>query len=106
MVYSTTKYRKKARGLRSRSRFLSTKFFPGKLISRSSSIREYTLPGPVSVPPIRTGQFLSRLSPKNETEIPEFEISGKIPEIRYWTGNFLLGTEICYIMPKMFYETR
>ena len=43
-----------------------------------SSIWEDPLPGPVSVPPIGTGQFPSRLSPKNETGIPEFEISGKL----------------------------
>ena len=41
------------------------------------SIREHPLPGPVSVLPFGTGQLLSRLSPKNETGIPEFEISGK-----------------------------
>ena len=78
--------------------FPGTGFFPEKsgefLVP---SIQEDPLSVPVSVPPFGTGQFLSRLSHKNETGIPEFEISGKIPEIWYWTGNFLLGTEICYI---------
>ena len=46
-------------------------------------------PRPGSVPAFGTGQLPSRLSPENEM--------GKIPEIWYWTGNFLLGTEICYI---------
>ena len=52
------------------------------------SIREHPLAGPVSVPPFGTCQFPSHPIPENETGIPE---------IWYWTGNFLLGTEICYI---------
>ena len=75
--------------------------FPGTGFSQEKSgkfpvpsIREHPLPGPVSVPPFGTGQFPSRLSPENETGIHKFEISGKIPEIQYWTGNFLLATEI------------
>ena len=56
------------------------------------SIREHPIPGPGSVPAFGNGQLPSRLSPENETGIPEFEISGK-----FGTGNFLLGTEICYI---------
>ena len=66
--------------------------FPGNFLSRAFG----NIPGPVSVPPFGTGQFPSCLSPENETGTPEFEISGKIPKIQYWTGNFLLGTEICY----------
>ena len=65
---------------------------PGNFLSRAFG----NIPGPVSVPPFETGQFPSCLSPKNETGTPEFEISGKIPKIQYWTVNFLLGTEICY----------
>ena len=67
------------------------------------SIREHPLPGPVSVPPFGTGHFPSRLSPENETGIPEFEISGKFGKNfrnSVLDGNFLLGTEICYIIGK------
>ena len=67
-----------SRGLRSRSRFLGTEFFPRKFRNFPvPSIRENPLPGPVSVPPFGTGQLPSRLSPENKTGIPEFEISGK-----------------------------
>ena len=58
--------------------FLGTRFFLGK--SRKfpvPGIREDPLPGPVSVPPFGTGQFLSGLSSENERGIPEFEILGK-----------------------------
>ena len=55
-----------------------TGFFPEKSGKFPvPSIWEDPLPGPVSVLPIRTGQFPSRLSPENETGIPKFEISGK-----------------------------
>ena len=36
---------------------------------------------------------------KMKQEFPNlkfWENLGKIPKIQYWTGNFLLGTEICY----------
>ena len=42
--------------------------------------------------------------PKMKWEFPNLkfrENSGKIPDIWYWTGNFLLGTEICYVVPKI-----
>ena len=107
------------RGLHSRSRFLGTEFFPGKFGNFPvPSIREHPLPGPVSVPPFGTGQLPSRLSPENETGIPEFEISGKFGKnsrnsvldgkfpVGYWNmlyksrpnktteKKFLLGAEI------------
>ena len=45
--------------------FPGTRFFPEKSEKFPiPSIREDPLPGPVSVPPIGTGKFPSRLSPK------------------------------------------
>ena len=38
------------------------------------SIQEHPLPGTISVLPFGSGHFPSRLSPENETGIPEFEI--------------------------------
>ena len=81
--------------------------FPGNWIfpkksgkSSAPSIWEHPLPGPDSVLAFRTGFFPSGLSPKNETGIPKFKLHKKFKTflgIQYWTGNFQLGTEICYI---------
>ena len=99
--------------------FLGTGFFPQKSEKFPiPSIQEHPLPGPVSIPPFGTGHFPSRLSPENETGIPEFEspgkfgknsqnsvLDGKFP-VGYWNmlyksrpnntseNKFLLGTEI------------
>ena len=64
------------------------------------SIWDHPLPGPVSVPPFGSCHFPSQLSPENETGIPKFEILGKFRKKSrnlVLDGNFLLGTEICYI---------
>ena len=55
--------------------FPGTGFFPEKYRKFPiPSIWEHPLTGTVSVPPFGTGHFPSRLSPKNETGIPKFEI--------------------------------
>ena len=77
--------------------------FPGNQIFQEKSgkflvpnIQEHPLPSTVSVPPFGTGHFPSRLSPENETGIPEFEIwyfysrNSRNSEL---LRNFLLGTE-------------
>ena len=75
--------------------FSGTRFFPEK--SRKfplPSIREHPLSGPVSVPPFGTGQFPSRLSPKNETGIPKFEVLekfGKNSRNSVLDGKFAVG---------------
>ena len=52
--------------------FQGTGFFP------SRAFGNILFPVLSSIPPFGTGHFPSRLSPKNEMGIPEFEISGKI----------------------------
>ena len=50
--------------------------------------------------PFKTAHFLPRLSSENETGTPKFNYTYKFKTfsgIQYWTRNFLLGTEICYI---------
>ena len=69
--------------------------FPGKIRESSiSSIWEDPLPGPDSVPAFGTGFFPSRLSPKNETEIPKFKLHIKIQDLSWNSvldGKFPVG---------------
>ena len=84
--------------------FPGTGFFPVKSGKFPvPSIREDPLPGPVSVPPFGTGQLPSRLSPKNETGIPKFEISGKFGKN---SRNLLLDGKFPVGYWNMLYESR